>query len=122
VAQAWISDQPIDWFTVSSNLDPVCQPAVGYVEDISRLLKPAPTPTTWLPIGTSIPTPVMPRVIGTPTPTPLPFQQSPTPTATSTLPVVVMPTTGPTSVFTAAPTGSAFIPTVTPTLEEYPYP
>jgi hypothetical protein len=79
VLQAWVSDQPIDWFTVSSSLEPVCQPAVGYVEDISRLLKPAPTPTTWLPLGTGIPTPVMPRVFGTPTPTPLPFQQTPRP-------------------------------------------
>ncbi len=83
--QAWVSNLPIDWPTISSLLDPVCQSAVGYVEDITHSLKPLPTPTLWLPLGTPLPTPILPRVLDTPTPTLLPFQHAPTETPTPTL-------------------------------------
>jgi len=118
LVQVWVSDQPINWFTVSSNLEPACQGAVGYVEDISRLLKPQPTPTTWLSIGTSIPTPVLPRVLGTPTPTLLPFQLSPTPTATFTTTPTITPFNTITPSATATPgtiTPGASTPTATAT-------
>ena len=107
VAQSWVSSQPVDWFTVSSNLEPACQGAVGYVEDISRVLKPSPSPTPWLPLGTSIPTPVMPRVLATATPTGLPFQNSPTPTLTPTPTFTPSPTITPTTGPTQTPVSAA---------------
>lgn len=75
----------LDWGTVTQYLDPVCQGAVGYVEDITRSLKITPTPTPWLPHDDSLPTPEIPRVIYTMTPTPLPVTATPTPTLTPTL-------------------------------------
>jgi hypothetical protein len=79
----------LDWETVTSYLDPVCQGAVGYVEDITRSLKIDPTPTPWLPQDDSIPTPELPRVIFTMTPTAPPLTATPAPTlppgATATL-------------------------------------
>lgn len=126
IVQAWVSSQPINWFTVSSNLEPACQGAVGYVEDISRMLKPQPTPTTWLPIGTAIPTPVMPRVLGTPTPTLLPFQDVPTPTPgptnTPTETLVGGLTPFPTETSPVNTPEVTETPEPTATEEAYPYP
>lgn len=125
ILRAWVARRPIDWANVSINLDPACQGAIGYVEDISRILKPSPTPTPWLPIGTSIPTPILPRVLFSPTPTIFPFQEATatlTPTATPT--PTASPTPSPTPVLpvvtiTALPTSTP-TPEPTPTEAEYP--
>lgn len=77
VEAAWEINQSLDWTTVTSYLEPACQGAIGYVEDISRSLKPTPTPTTWLPFESGIPTPILPRVLATPTP--IPTEAEPTP-------------------------------------------
>lgn len=122
VLRAWLARQQVDWSNVSANLDPVCQGAIGYVEDISRLLKPNPTPTTWLPLGTSMPTPVLPRVLETPTPTGLPFQQTASPTIEPTFDDFepeATGTPGPTS--TPSATGTlAPTPDLTQTANAYP--
>ncbi len=81
IDNAWNINQALDWNTVSSYLEPACQGAVGYVEDISRSLKPSPTPTTWLPFEGNFVTPVLPRVLVTATPTPTPEFATPTPLA-----------------------------------------
>ena len=119
LARTWNFRQPFTWETVSANLDPVCQIAVGYVEDITRLLKPSPTPTTWLPIGTSQPTPLLPRVLDTATPTVLPFELSATPTATVTNTPTITPS--PTLSITLTPTISLTpTPSLTPTVTVQP--
>jgi hypothetical protein len=82
IQSSWDENQPLDWTNVTSHLEPACQGAIGYVEDISNLLKVNPTPTSWISSGENIPTPVLPRVFETPTPTPQPFLRSPTPTST----------------------------------------
>ncbi|MBI4926396.1 MAG: hypothetical protein HY835_01430, partial [Anaerolineae bacterium] len=42
LAQA--NGRPLDWASVTTYLEPGCQAAIGYVEDISRVLKATPTP------------------------------------------------------------------------------
>lgn len=79
---AWATSDRLDWAGVTSWLEPACQGAIGYVEDISSTLKILPTPTPWLPNDTNLPTPDMPRVVETPTPTPLPMDITPSPTVT----------------------------------------
>ncbi|MBE0697064.1 MAG: hypothetical protein IH586_09085 [Anaerolineaceae bacterium] len=105
IESAWNIDQALDWQTVSSYLEPACQGSMGYVEDISRSLKPSPTPTTWLPFENDFATPVLPRVLYTPTPSPTPELFTPTFTP--------QPTIEPTR------SGSE---TAAPTEEGYPYP
>ena len=103
VLRAWNANQPIDWPTVSGYLEPACQPAVGYVEDITRVLRATPTPTVWLPPSSDQPTAVIPRVLSTATPTPI----RPTSTTTSTPGPTRTPTvtaTGPTPTLTVTPT------------------
>lgn len=75
---------PIDWANVSAHLDATCQKSIGYVEDITRMLKITPTATAWVPNNENLPTPVLPRVLNTPTPTPQPFARSATPTLSPT--------------------------------------
>jgi hypothetical protein len=119
VLRSWVARRPVDWQNVSNNLDPVCQGAVGYVEDISRLLKPSPTPTSWLPLGTSQPTPILPRVLFTPTATGQPFQQpSPTPINTATATVTATPSPTP----SLSPTVTPGLPVVTVTISPSPTP
>jgi hypothetical protein len=126
VARTWAARQPIVWGPVASYLDPACQPAIGYVEDISRLLKPSPTPTTWLPLGTAVSTPILPRVLATHTPTVQPFEQPRTPTPTQAGQPTATPTRpggtpAPTS--TPGPTETELpTPDFTQTYEAYPYP
>jgi len=83
---AWQANQSLDWASVAANLEPACQLAIGYVEDISQMLKATPTPTVW-PFIEAPPTPVLPRVLFTPTPspTPGPTQTPGGPTATPDL-------------------------------------
>jgi hypothetical protein len=115
VRTAWIIHQRLDWSTVTAYLEPACQGSIGYVEDISRMLKAVPTPTAWIRFDDTIPTPVLPRVLATPTPT-APFpQQSPTPSPTPGVPTVPVPTGYP------IPGGSTPTPVQFPT-EGYPYP
>ncbi len=99
VRRAQTFSEPLDWRSVSSHLDPACQAAIGYVEDISRVLKATPTPTSWL--GPAGPLPTLPRVLNTPTPGP-----TATPFATRT------PAPG---AATQRPTPSPTGPTLTPT-------
>jgi hypothetical protein len=68
IQKAWSANMPIDWANVTAYLEPACQGAIGYVEDISMALKATPTPTVWLPFDDLPPTPVLPRVRNTPTP------------------------------------------------------
>ncbi len=86
---------PLTWGNVTARLEPACQAAVGYVEDISRVLKFTPTPTSWL--GPGGPQPTLPRVLNTPTPgevIPQPTQ-TPAPTLTPSGPTPTpTPTTG----------------------------
>ena len=103
--------QPLTWQNVTSYLDPVCQSAIGYVQDISQMAQLTPTPTVWLPFNQQPPTAVLPRVIDTVTPAPTTSVSppatvqartaSPTPTASGT---VKTPTRGPSSTNTPEPT------------------
>lgn len=110
VQRAWDANLPLDWNSIISYLDPVCQSAVGYVEDISQMLSVMPTPTPWLPVNEDIATPVIPRVVSTMTSTPTSIATL-TPTRTTT-PATPTPTLTPTGSITpeASPT-----PTETPT-------
>lgn len=131
LAETYAARQPIDWPNVSTRFDPVCQSAVGYVEDITRSLKPSPTPTSWLPSQPVVRTPVLPRVLETPTPTEPAFRRtptpgsslSPTPLATST-PIRITfgtRTVTPTVTRTGQPTGTITVtPTATGTIVGYP--
>lgn len=74
--------EPLDWEHVTARLDPACQGAVGYVEDVSGMLKVAPTPTPWLASAAEQPTVVLPRVELTPTGLPTGLARTPTPTST----------------------------------------
>jgi len=110
-------DPVLDWASVTAYLDPVCQGAIGYVEDITRSLKIIPTPTAWLPQDDSIPTPVIPRVIHTMTPTVQAEVLTPTPTLPG-YPGGPTPTPIPTSGY---PPPSQNTPTLFPT-DDYPFP
>ncbi len=48
VEEAWFSGRPLVWDEISPLLDPACQGAVNYVEDISRMPEPAGAPQTLL--------------------------------------------------------------------------
>lgn len=98
IKQSQSLSEPLDWERVTSHLDPACQGAIGYVEDISRVLKVTPTPTSWL--GPSGPLPTLPRVLSTPEP----GLATPTPQPTQT-PSGVTPTPSPTGP-TPTPTGT----------------
>jgi hypothetical protein len=102
------SGEPLDWAHVTARLDPACQGAIGYVEDISGMRQVGPTPTPWLGSAGALPTVVYPRVETTPTerptglvrtPTPIPSVSS-TPTITATNSISVTPG-GPTETPTA---------------------
>lgn len=111
VESAWLINQSLDWATVASYLEPACQGAVGYVEDISRSLKPTPTPTTWLPLENGRPTPILPRVLVTPTPSPTVGMANPTPVGQ------------PTARFTPTPNGYGYpYPAPTSNGTSYPVP
>jgi len=112
VQKAWQANQSVTWPSVTANLEPACQLAIGYVEDITQMLKIEPTPTVWLPFSESQPTPVMPRVIGTPTPTPtagasLTVTLTPTPDLTSTVDTTTTPTPSATLTPTLTPSQSS---------------
>lgn len=79
VKTTWALAQPIDWEHVSPNLEPACYGAVGYVDDISRVLSGfKPTPTSWVYQGTPIPA-VTQVIVPTRTPTPTSLAPTPTP-------------------------------------------
>jgi hypothetical protein len=82
ISSAWSARQPLDWETISSYLDPVCQSAIDYVEDITGMQPIVPTPTSWVFQGTPLPQ-VTPVNYQTPTPgalQPTPRSGTPTPT------------------------------------------
>lgn len=111
IIDTWNANQQLNWANVTSHLEPVCEAAIGYVEDISRMLRATPTPTIWLPFDQPPPTPELPRVLSSPTPGP-----SPTPFAGSR-------TATPGRASTATPDGDDYPapPTSTPPEDEgYP--
>lgn len=108
IKSAWQAGQPLTWDNVSARFEPVCQSAIGYVEDITGMQPIQPTPTSWVYQGTPIPqvTPALYR-----TPTPSAPQPTPRPgTVTPTLPgYAVSPTPtqpGYPGEITPIPTGS----------------
>jgi hypothetical protein len=118
VQYAFDDKQPLDWATVSSYLEPACQGAIKYVEDISSMPDlPLPTATPAVPAAM---TPTPGGLILTPTATPnanataTPGGSTSTPGATSTLapyPAASTYTPAPTSLATYNPT---------PTVQSYP--
>jgi len=102
--EALAASEPLDWQHVSSHLEPACQPAIGYVQDISSVLKIAPTPTPWLNSG-PLPVVELPRVDVTPTAQPTGLVRTPTPTpgATQAATPTAQPTGNPTPTATFAP-------------------
>ena len=84
VQQALARNEALTWSNITAHLEPACQGAIGYVEDISRVFKATPTPTPWLLIG------------------------EPLPTATPSAPLPLQP------IFTPTPGGGEAFPTPTP--------
>jgi len=93
IKTAWQAGQPLDWATVSSYFEPVCESSIDYVADIIGMQQIVPTPTSWVYQGTPLPliTPINFRTPtpgatqptprgGTATPTPPGFRGTPTPT------------------------------------------
>lgn len=72
---AWQAGQPLTWDNVSAFLEPVCQSAIDYVNDITGMQPIVPTPTSWVFQGTPLPQ-VTPMNYRTPTPSAI---QQPTP-------------------------------------------
>ena len=70
----------LDWEHVTAHLEPACQAAIGYVEDITAMLKVGPTPTPWLANAEPLATVQLPRVNTTPTPRPTGLVRTPTAT------------------------------------------
>ncbi len=87
----------LTWENLAAQLDPACQGAIGYVEDISGERRVLPTPTPWLGGAPVQVTP--PRVLSTPTPVPL------FPTATPTAQSTAAPSEG-----TPTPTPEVYLP------------
>ena len=84
IKEAWKAAEPLGWAHVAPRLDPACQKAVDYVNDISQVLGGiTPTPTSWVYMGTPVPALT---VVGVRTPTPLPTAtRTPSPTNTCLL-------------------------------------
>ena len=98
--------EPLDWPHVTSHLEPACQGSIGYVEDISGMLKLGPTPTPWLVNAGPQPTVVLPRVVTTPTATPTGLVFVPTATPRSTETPAPTITASPTPTITVTPTAT----------------
>jgi hypothetical protein len=82
VNATWGMSEPLDWTHVSARLGPVCQPAIGYVDQISQMPGAQPTPAPWQVQPTPTPS-VEPSVEPIqPTITPEGVVITPTPTAT----------------------------------------
>jgi hypothetical protein len=107
---------PVTWESVSSQLDPVCQAAVDYVDDITNM--------PWLPDATGtpvVPTPILnATALHTPTllPTPTPGAGTPTPGG----PGPGEPTPTPIGGYPEPPTPTPGNGEPTPTEEGYPEP
>ncbi len=82
VNATWGMSEPLDWEHVSARLGPVCQPAIGYVDQISQMPGAEPTPAPWQMQPTATPS-VEPSAQPTePTVTPGGVVITPTPTST----------------------------------------
>lgn len=112
INRARSAGEPLDWQHVTSKLDPACQAAIGYVEDISGMRRVEPTPTPWLNSAGEIPTVVYPRVELTPTARPTGLERTPTPvvTATGTPPAGTPVATTPSPTLEPSPTQAAEYP------------
>jgi len=108
VNKVWNAGAPMTWENLISYLEPVCRGGADYVNDITGMETPVPTPTTWVAFGEAPPE----AVVATP---PAGTQLTPTPQATVT-PPAPMPTRAPTSIPPPGPTTPA------PTDDEQPYP
>ena len=86
--RVWNAGQNLTWENVSSQLEPVCQSAISYVNDVSESPLATPTATPWVRLATLPPsTPLPTQQIRTPQFTPLPGTKTPTPQAGGTQPV-----------------------------------
>jgi hypothetical protein len=96
VQNAHNDGQTLDWATVSAYLEPACQAAIKYVDDVSSMPDlPTPTPTPFVP-GALTPTPGQ-AFTSTPQPTQTPRGSTPTsgPTSTQEPPYPAFPTETP---------------------------
>ena len=84
VNRRWPLVLTLDWENVIAQLEPACQGAIGYVEDISAMRRIGPTPTPWLGSAGALPTVAYPRVQTTPTPRATGLVRTPTQTPTVT--------------------------------------
>jgi hypothetical protein len=124
--RARLNGEALDWRHVSARLDPACQSAIGYVEDISSMRRIEPTATPWLgSAGLAVPTVIYPRVQITPTPRPVGLERRPSATPEISPTFVLMTATvtpggalTPTATQTSLSTAYGFDPLGTPT----PYP
>jgi hypothetical protein len=120
------NNEPLDWSHVAPHLEPACQGAISYVEDISTV-PGVPTPTATLPVPQAVtPTPGPART-NTPILTVSPSPTTPGRSATPTPGPSPTRTTSPTKGATATPTSESYPPpstggTVTPTTGGYPPP
>lgn len=83
VDQTFINNQGMNWSNVASNLDPGCQTAVAFVDKITGMTSPMPTPLPGITPITTAPAPT-PTPLPTATPTPISTSLSPTPEITPT--------------------------------------
>lgn len=72
VQAAFTRQEPLDWPHIVENLEPACQRAISYIEDVSGVPALEPTPTPWFtlmptPTPTLAPT-LTPTSMGTPPP------------------------------------------------------
>ena len=103
------SGEPLDWQHVTPHLEPACQGAIGYVEDITAMLKVEPAPTPWLVNAEPLVTVELPRVNTTPTPKPTGLVRPPTATPDLTQTALApSPTPGQVGVVTATPLPTAY--------------
>lgn len=108
VNKVWNAGVPMTWDNLTGYLEPVCLSGVDYVNDITGMETPVPTPTSWVPFGAVPEAPI----VSTP---PAGGVLTPTPQVTATLRAPV-PTTAPTPTPLPGPTTPA------PTDDEQPYP
>ncbi len=93
VKESYMSGEAVNWDNIARRLDPACETAIDYVEDISKTNSGVlPTPTSWVYPGQTLPAATVivpptatpgPTLAGTRTPGPSPtpgiFTRTPTP-------------------------------------------
>jgi len=113
VKRTFNAGEPLDWEHISARLEPACQSATDYVEDISQTMSGIePTPTSWVYPGKPLPTRTQPP---TQRYTPMPTRTLPGATPTATPPGYPVSTLEPTTTLPGYPYQSP-----TETLPGYP--